>query len=154
VFEKRLTRKAAERAWANAGHSWNQFHNDIAKSNGAIGFLPGPLEHHLWSLPRAAVALFYLIQCEAGLTVKTAGRWATKLWEGVQMHPDQDQLTLLTLENGATSIHPAGSVDLASGYVGGGFIVTALTVDLRNLRDRLEKAVEQEAAIIGERDDA
>lgn len=136
-------------------HTGNSFvdrrHFSDDKATGALGFCP---KNGLWSGGNAVPLRFYLDQRAAGLTVKTAGRLATKVWEGMQMHPDATQLVIVTLENGSTSVHPAEAVDLRSGYIGGVHLASALVVDVRNLRARIDRAVAADGQIIGERDDA
>lgn len=108
----------------------------------------------LWDLDDMAAGLDFIDGRKAGQTVKLAGIAASRLRRGMLDHPTADQLTVLTLENGYTSIHPTASLDLSTGYVGGGYVATATMIDVRNLRARIQRAIDADAAIIGDHDDA
>lgn len=123
------------------------------KATGHLGFEPTFAEHFRWDLDRLAALLFYMDQRAAGFTVKLAGQAATRLHSGISAHPDADQLTILTLENGNKSILPADTIDLASGFISGGYLASALLVDVRNLKMRVQRAIDTDAAVIGDRDD-
>jgi hypothetical protein len=128
-------------------------HNDD-KATGLLKFPPTETERFLWSRDRiVAVRAFYDFRLD-GLTVRAAARIANKIWEGIQMHPVADQMVIVTLENGSTSVHPVEAVDLRSGFIGGVHMASALIVDVRNLRARIDRAVQADAQIVGEIDDA
>lgn len=130
---------------------WDRKQQSDDVASGALGFYPAGRDP--WTFDQAAVALFYLDARKAGQTVKVAGALATRLHGGMLDHPSADQLTALTLENGSTSIMPTNGLDLASGYVGGGYVATATMIDVRNLRARLRRAIDADTAIIGDDDE-
>ena len=122
--------------------------DDIA--TGHCGFVPAPVgSRRLWSLDDAAAAQFYMDGIGAGQTVRVAGIAATLLREGMRAHPSADQLTIVTLENGSTATLPTATLDLSGGYVSGGNLRCALTIDARNLRARIERAIAADAEIVG-----
>jgi|GEM_PF-4210332 len=131
---------------------WDRKTQTDDKSTGHLGFVPGADESYYWRLDALVAGLFYLDQRKAGLTVKLAGQAATRLRTGMREHPAADQLTITTLENGAVSVLPTASLDLSTGYLSGGYLLTALTVDARNLRLRVQRLIEADAAIIGGED--
>ena len=149
--EPKITKKKLPALLLHLGREWDRKQQADDAANGARGFIPPAYEH--WTLDGAAAALFYLDQRKAGQTVKVAGALATRLHGGMLDHPSADQLTALTLENGSTSIMPTSGLDLASGYVGGGYVATATMIDARNLRARLQSAIDADAAIIGDDED-
>lgn len=149
--ELKITKKKLPSILRHLGHEWDRKQQGDDAANGARGFFPAGRDP--WTFDQTAVALFYLDQRKAGQTVKVAGAAAARLWSGINDHPTADQLTALVLENGSTSIHPATSLNLDSGYVGGGYIATATLIDVRNLRARIQRAIDADAAIIGDDDD-
>ncbi|HEU0045230.1 hypothetical protein [Sphingomonas sp.] len=148
--DPKITKKKFPIILQHAGFDWDRKQQADDAASGARGFIPPAYEH--WTLDGGAVALFFLEQRKAGQTVKVAGAAATRLGRGMLDHPTADQLTALTLENGSTSIHPTASLALASGYVGGGYVATATMIDVRNLRARIQRAIDADAAIIGDDD--
>lgn len=151
MLEPKITKKKAPVIFQHDKFYWDRKQQSDDVATGALGFYPAGRDP--WTLDQAAVALFYLDARKAGQTVKVAGAAATRLWRGMLDHPSSDQLTTLTLENGSTSIMPTNGLDLASGYVGGGFVATATMIDVRNLRARLQRAIDADAAIIGDDDE-
>lgn len=133
-------------------HEWDRQQMADDKATKALGFAPTIGEP--WCEGRMAAALLYLDQRAAGLTREHAGRLATHIWTGMVAHPDADQLTLVVIENGSASVHSTASLDLGSGYICGGYLATALVVDVRNLRARVQRAVEASARVIGDDDEA
>lgn len=123
------------------------------KATGHLGFEPTADEAFRWDHARLAALVSYMDQRSSGLTVKLAGQAATRLHQGMCAYPDADQLTVVTLENGSKSILPADKVDLSTGYLGGGYLAHALVIDVRNLRARVQRAIEADAAVIGDRDE-
>jgi hypothetical protein len=77
-----------------------------------------------------------------GYPVKLAGTIAARLRTAMRDYPDADQLTLVTCENGNRFARPADELDLSTGYNSGAPVREALTVDVRNLRERVERAIE------------
>jgi hypothetical protein len=120
--------------------------DDIA--TGHCGFVPPADGRRLWSVDDAAAAQFYMDGINAGQSVRIAGTAATLLRDGMRSNPEADQLTIIRLENGSTSTLPTDALDLASGYLSGGYLRTALTVDVRNLRARINRAIAADAEII------
>jgi len=147
-----ITKKKLPSLLRHLGFEWDRKQQADDAANGARAFLP--VGRDPWTFDQAAVALFYLDQRKANHTVKVAGAAAARLLRGINDHPTADQLTALMLENGSTSIHPTASLDLSTGYVGGGFVATATMIDVRNLRARIQRAIDADAAIIGDDDDA
>jgi hypothetical protein len=134
---------------------WDRKNQSDDVATGHCQFVPGTQDgFRFWDMDDLAVGQYYIFERRGGKTVKLAGQSATRLRCGMRDHPTADQLTVLTLENGSTSIHPTAALDLASGYVGGGFVATATLIDVRNLRARLQRAIDADAAIIGDDDDA
>lgn len=122
--------------------------DDIA--TGHCSFVPAPVNgRRLWDLDDAAAAQFYMDGIAAGQTVRVAGIAASLLREGMRSHPSADQLTIVTLENGSTSTLPTDTLDLSGGYLSGGHLRCALTIDARNLRARIERAIAVDAEIVG-----
>lgn len=121
--------------------------DDIA--TGHCGFVPPAEGRRLWDLNDAAAAQFYVDAINAGHPVRLAGIAATKLREALRAHPAESQLTIVTLDNGSTATHPTATLDLNDGYISGGFLRSALIIDVRNLRARIERAIAADAEIVG-----
>jgi hypothetical protein len=132
---------------------WERKVQSDDKGTGHCGFCPGAHENYLWSKSHLIAGQFYVDERAAGKTVKLAGRAATKLHEALQRFPEADQLTIVTLDNGSSATLPTRDLDLSTGFISGGYVRTALTVDVRNLRLRLRRAIEADAAIIGADDE-
>lgn len=96
-----------------------------------------------------AAAIFYTDQRAAGHTVKVAGAATARLRAAMRDHADADQLTIVTLLSGASFAAPTPTLDLGSGFTSGSYVATALTVDVRNLRERVRQAVEADQPVIG-----
>ena len=89
----------------------------------------------------AAALILYADLRKLGQPVKFAGLFASRIRGAMRDFLDADQLTTVTLENGSTFTLPSALLDLSSGYGSGGYIVTATLVDVRNLRDRVRRAL-------------
>lgn len=100
-----------------------------------------------------AAAFAYMDARNAGQPVKVAGATACRLREAMRRYPAADQLTVVALLNGSTFAQPTDELDLSTGYISGGFILTATMFDVRNLRDRVRQAVEGDPRIIGAEDE-
>lgn len=112
--------------------------NDI--QTGELGFVPTPQgKNRLWDQDAQAAARFYLDERRTGKTVKVAGKLATLLHAGMKEHSDADQLTIVTIENGFSSIHPSADLDVESGFINGGYMTTAIIIDRRNLLLRMQR---------------
>jgi len=107
----------------------------------------------IWDLPALVAGQFYMDCRSAGQTVKQAGQAATRLLAGMRDYPGAAQLTVLTLENGSRSILPTDTIHLSTGFISGGYLATALLIDVRNLAARVQRLVDADAALIGERDE-
>lgn len=100
-----------------------------------------------------AAAIFYTDQRAAGQTVKVAGAAATRLRAVMREQPEADQLTMVSLENGSSFTLPTAGLDLSSGYNSGGYVRSAVMVDVRNLRARVRRAVDADEPVIGAGDE-
>lgn len=102
----------------------------------------------------AAALIFYAGMRRVGHPVKVAGLTASRIREAMRVHPEADQLTIVTLENGSICTLPSSDLDLSTGYNSGGFIVTALLVDVRNLRAKVQRAIDSYEPVIGAEDES
>jgi hypothetical protein len=89
-----------------------------------------------------AALIRYVELRSAGYPVKLAGKLATTLRAAMREHPEADQLVTVTLENGFQFTLPADTVDLTSGYNSGGYVASATIVDCRNIRARIQRAID------------
>lgn len=133
-----------------ADHEWDRKTLADDKSTGALAFCPASEADTRWSAERICAALFYLDSRRDGLTRELAGRLASKLWSGMEEYPGADQLTIVKLENGSTSILSTASLDLSTGFVSGGNVATALLIEVRGLRERVARAIDAAAALVGD----
>jgi hypothetical protein len=90
----------------------------------------------------AAALILYAEMRRAGQPVKFAGVFASRIRAAMRDYPDTDQLVSVTLENGNSFALPAEMLDLTTGYTSGQYLLTATLVDCRNLRARVQRAVE------------
>lgn len=90
----------------------------------------------------------------AGQPVKVAGLMTSRVRDAMRSNPEADQLTVVTLNNGSSFTRPTASLDLTSGFHSGGHVLTATIVDVRNLRDRVKRAIDAYQQVIGAVDDA
>ena len=132
---------------------WDRQTQGDDKSTGTLKFAPGSDFNYFWSADHMAAALYYLEQRRSGLTVRVAGNSASRLFEGMLAHPDADQLTEIELENRSLSILPTPMLDLSTGQVSGGFVRVANMIDVRNLKNRLQRLIDADALVVGDRDD-
>jgi hypothetical protein len=72
----------------------------------------------------------------------------------MRVHPDADQLSLVTLENGNRFALPTETVDLTGGWNSGGRVREAVIIDARNLRERIQEAIEADPQLTEVRDEA
>ena len=93
-------------------------------------------------LDDAAALCGYADLIRAGYPVKLAGLIISRIRTGMRAYPDADQLVTVTLQNGFSFTMPAGDLDLSSGFSTGGFMTTALLVDVRNYRERVQRAID------------
>lgn len=121
---------------------------DFINAQGALGV---PL---VASRDDVAATILYAVVRTAGQPVKLAGLMAARVREAMEAHPEADQLTIVTLENRFTFILPTDALDLRNGDTSGGKVVTATIVNVRNLRDRVQRAIDAYEPVIGAEDEA
>ncbi len=92
-------------------------------------------------LDDAAALCGYADLIRVGYPVKLAGIAMSRVRAAMRDWPSADQIVTVTLENGKTFALPADKVDVASGYTSGGYIFAANLVDVRNLRERVTRAI-------------
>ena len=130
-----------------SGWDFKKSSDDIA--NGADFILTGENGRYTCDGDDCAAAFAYMDDRNAGLSVRVAGARAKRLREAMAKYPDADQLTAVTLLSGLTFMQPTTGLDLTGGYVSGSYVQTATMFDVRNLRDRVQKAVEADVRVIG-----
>lgn len=134
------------------GHSWDRKMQADDKATGALTFCPTSRDADMrWSEDRMLAALAYLDWRRDGLKREVAGKLASILWTGIQAHPNADQLTIVKLENGSYSIHSTADLDLSTGYMSGGNVATAMMIEVRGLRERMTRAIDAAAILVGEK---
>lgn len=89
-----------------------------------------------------AALILYAEMRRAGQPVKFAGVFVSRIRAAMRDYPDADQIISATLENGSSFALPADGVDLTSGYTSGSYLLTATLIDVRNLRQRVQRAVD------------
>jgi hypothetical protein len=90
----------------------------------------------------AALLCGYADLRRAGYPVKLAGTIMSRIRTAMLATPEADQLMTVTLENGGTFTLDAATLDLSSGYNSGGYITSALLFDVRNYRQRVQRAID------------
>lgn len=121
---------------------------DFIKAQGALGV---PL---IAERDDVAATVLYALVRNAGQPVKAAGVMAARIRDGMAAHPEADQITIVLTETGATFTLPTANLDLSSGYTSGGLVVTATIVEARNLRERVQRAMDAYEPVIGADDEA
>jgi hypothetical protein len=121
---------------------------DFIKAQGALGVAL------IADRDDVAASILYAVVRDAGQPVKIAGLMAARIRDAMQAHPEADQLSIVTLENRFTFILPASALDLRDGDTSGSKVVTATMVDVRNLRNRVQRAVDAYEPVIGADDEA
>ncbi|GLJ00469.1 hypothetical protein [Sphingobium sp. BS19] len=101
-----------------------------------------------------SVALDFPLFCIFGdlivdYTIRHASSIVGKIKQVMEATPSADQISIVSLANGSTFTQPTADLDLASGYVGGQFVRSVMTFDVRNYRDRAERAVADLPVVIG-----
>ena len=140
------------RACEIAGRDQKKLIDDrtILRREAGCDFLGSPINGRTICDRDDVVALtFYAEMLRTGQPVKLAGLNASRLREAMRDDPDADQLTIVTLANGSTFTRPTPTLDLSSGYHSGGHILSATTVDARNLRARVQRAIDAYEPVIG-----
>jgi hypothetical protein len=102
-----------------------------------------------WHCDDLAAEQYFMDLRAGGHSVKMAGQIATRLRRAMDDYPRASQLALVSHENGNRFAAPAATLDLSSGYHSGGNIREALTVDVRNLRARVARLIEDREVIVG-----
>lgn len=126
--------------------------DDIA--TGHCGHVPEPIGNlRFWSMDDIAAERWFMDLRAEGYPIRLAGTFATRLGEAIRLHPDVDQLTLVTLNNGNRFALPTDKLDLTSGFTSGCAVREAVMVDVRNLRARVLRMIEADALRIGDRDE-
>jgi hypothetical protein len=88
------------------------------------------------------VALFIFARLlDHGFKSKIAGRFACKARYVAECYPNQDQVTFAWNMNGLVS-PVAPDADLADGYISGGPVMFKVTWDFRNIRQIVQRALD------------
>jgi hypothetical protein len=74
--------------------------------------------------------------------VKLAGSIMARVRAAMRDYPDEPQFTVVQLANGSVFVLPTSMLDLSSGFTSGTYLLAATIIDARNLRDRVQRAVE------------
>ena len=90
----------------------------------------------------AAVLCGYADLRRAGYPVKLAGTIMRRIRTAMLAAPEADQLITVTLENGGTFTLDASTLALSSGHNSGGYITNAFLFDVRNYRERVQRAID------------
>jgi hypothetical protein len=90
----------------------------------------------------AAALLLYAEMRRARLPVKYAGAFAARIRAAMSNNPNEPQFTTVLLGNGSTFTLPISTLDLSSGLSSGSYVVTATTVDVRRLRERVQREID------------
>jgi hypothetical protein len=99
-------------------------------------------ERKALSIDGGVVICGYVDLRNAGYPVKLAGTIMSRIRTAMLATPEADQLMTVTLENGGTFTLDAATLDLSSGYNSGGYITSALLFDVRNYRQRVQRAID------------
>jgi hypothetical protein len=135
------------------GRDRKQQADDIA--TGYCGHVPEAVAGlRYWDRDDLAAERFFIDLRGDGHPVKLAGFIATRLRCAMRVHPDADQLSLVTLENGNRFALPTETVDLTGGWNSGGRVREAVIIDARNLRERIQEAIEADPQLTEVRDEA
>ena len=86
-------------------------------------------------------------------TVRHASKIVERFKRAILKHPKAPQLALVKLANGSTFAQPTTDLDLASGFVSGQYLRSAMIVDLRNYRERVQREIAAAPMVIGGDDD-
>ncbi|MBA3511840.1 MAG: hypothetical protein H0T81_08045 [Sphingomonas sp.] len=105
-------------------------------------------------LDDAAAVCGYADLRRAGYPVKLAGTIMSRVRTAMREYPEADQLTTVLLDNGFTFTLPSASLDLASGFNSGRYVVAATLIDVRNVRERVQRVIEAYEPGIGVEDAA
>lgn len=128
-----------------------QAENDQASAG---GFRPEPFAGQLRYGDPELIALDHQQSLKAeGYSVRLAGDRATRLHRGIVANPEAERLALVTLDNGNRFAVNSDEFDLTTGYCSGSMIRESIIIDIRNLRARIARMIEDAAAVVGEPDD-
>ncbi len=86
---------------------------------------------------------------EQGFKSKLAGRFACKAKEVAERYPAEDRVTFAWNMNGQVSA-VAPKTDLRSGQISGGAIMFAVTFDMRNVREFVQRELANYRPILGD----
>lgn len=126
--------------------------DDIA--TGHCGHVPEAVANlRIWERDDIAVERWFIDLRAEGYPVRIAGTLATRLREAMRLHPGSSQLTLTTLDNGNRFALATDKLDLSTGYNSGNAVREAIMVDVRNLRERVQRLIDAAAQIVGDRDE-
>jgi hypothetical protein len=89
----------------------------------------------------AAVLCGYVDLRNAGYPVKLAGAIMGRVRTAMRDYPEADQITIVLLANRSVFAVPTSQLDLSSGYTSGSYLVAATLIDVRNLRERVQRAI-------------
>ena len=107
---------------------------------------------HFTPLQFALVALMAdLVAAEFKLPL--AGKIAHRVMEAHNREPNVEQWAIVHTTNGNISTLPYTKASLETGYISGARITFAITVDLKNYADRIERAIAEAPKVIGGDDD-
>lgn len=126
----------------------------LRRETGADFLSPPTVGRTLCDRDDVAALVLYAELWRARQPVKVAGLMASRVRDAMRIDPEADQLTVVTLTNGSTFTRATASLDIGSGFHSGGHILTATIVDARNLRDRVQRAIDAYQPVIGAVDDA
>jgi hypothetical protein len=90
----------------------------------------------------AAAVTGYADLRRAGYPVKLAGSIMARIRAAMLDDPDEPQHTVVLLGNGSTFNLPSSQLDLTTGINSGSYVVAATLVDVRNLRERVQRAID------------
>ena len=107
-----------------------------------------------WRTDDLAGEMFFVDQRDHGYSVKMAGALASRLRRAMEEHPTADQLSLVTLTNGNRFAARTDTLDVSTGFNSGGAVREVLMVNVRNLRERVQRLIEADADLVGADDDA
>jgi hypothetical protein len=139
-----------------AGHGADKIIDDrtILRREADVDFLcPAENGRIICNRDDVAALILYAEMRRAGQPVKVAGITASRIRDGMRDYPEADQLTIVTFQNGLTTTLPSADLDLSTGYNSGSYLSTALLVDCRNLRARVQSAVDAFEPVIGAEDE-
>jgi hypothetical protein len=123
------------------GRDRKQQADDIA--TGYCGHVPAASAGlRYWDHLDLAAELYFMELRRDAYSVRVAGAIATRLRLGMHAYPEADQLTLVRCENGNAFALPTDTLDLSTGWNSGAPVREALTIEVRNLKERVSRRIE------------